>query len=153
MIKHIRIDERLIHGQVASVWTNTIGANRIMVVNDIANGDDFQKQMLRMATPPSIALSVLTVKKAVDRIAQGNYDKDNVLVVIKSVGEALDLYEAGYQFKELNIGNVSKKDDNAEAVVTGVYINDNDNQAIEKLKNYGVNVTVQMVPRDPVVKL
>lgn len=152
MIKHIRIDERLIHGQVASAWSNTLRANRIMVINDAANGDDFQKQMLRMATPPSIALSVLTVEKAVNRIAAGNYDNDTVLVILKSIEDALTLYEAGYKFEVVNIGNISKKDD-VDPIVTGIYINEKDDCAIKKLKEYGVNVTVQMTPNDSVMNL
>ncbi len=151
-IKHIRIDERLIHGQVAGAWSNTIGVNRIMVVNNEANRDDFTKQMLRMATPSALALSVLTYEKAVDRIKNGQYDKDKVLMVIKSISDALELYESGYEFDTVNIGNISAKDQN-EALVKGVYINEADQEAIDKLKEKGVKVTVQMTPQDPVKEL
>lgn len=50
-IVHARVDERLIHGQVATVWTNTVGAQRIMVVNDAAVKDQLQIGALKMAKP------------------------------------------------------------------------------------------------------
>ena len=34
MIKITRVDERLVHGQVAFAWTNSLGADCILVVND-----------------------------------------------------------------------------------------------------------------------
>ncbi|MDO0498121.1 PTS sugar transporter subunit IIB, partial [Clostridioides difficile] len=50
-IKNIRIDDRLIHGQVATMWSNKLGVTRLMVVNDAVANNSVQKQVLRMATP------------------------------------------------------------------------------------------------------
>lgn len=151
-IKHIRVDERLVHGQVASAWSNTVQANRIMVINDAANADDFTKKMLRMATPSQIGLSVLTVQKAIDRVEAGQYDNDNVMVVFKSIADALDAYKQGFKFEKINIGNCSSKD-NREPITKGIYINSEDQLAIDKLKAEGVAITVQMTPADGIIKL
>ena len=67
-IIHTRIDDRLIHGQVASMWTNQLGATRIMVVDDKAAFDDMVKTSLKLATPYGVALSVLPIEKAASRI-------------------------------------------------------------------------------------
>lgn len=151
-IVHIRIDERLVHGQVASAWSNTLQANRIMVVNDDANSDDFQKKMLRMATPAQISLSVLSFEKTINRINEGQYDKDKVFMVIKSLTDAKELYDRGYVFDKVNIGNVSAKD-NKQALTKGIYINKEDQEAIDYLKTKGVNLTVQMTPSDSIIDL
>ncbi|MBC2230316.1 PTS sugar transporter subunit IIB, partial [Listeria seeligeri] len=50
-IKHVRIDERLIHGQVATMWTNTIKTNRIMIVDDAVVKSDMEKVALKTAVP------------------------------------------------------------------------------------------------------
>lgn len=152
-IKHIRIDERLVHGQVASAWSNKFAANRMMVVNNAANADDFMKQMLRIATPAAMALSVLTYDKARERIMAGQYDNDSVFVVMKSVGDAAEFYNSGYHFDAINIGNISKKGDAAEQISTGIFLNPEDKKAIEVLKGHGVKVTVQMTPNDDVIVL
>lgn len=56
-IVNVRIDERLIHGQVAAVWTNTLNATRIMVIDDMAAKDEIQKIALKMACPSTVKLS------------------------------------------------------------------------------------------------
>ncbi len=153
MIKHIRIDERLVHGQVASFWSNSLRATRIMVVNNHANGDEFTKQMLRMATPTTMKLSVLTTEKAVDRIKNNQYEADVVLMVIKCVKDAYELYMAGYEMEAINIGNISKKDENPNEIYKGIYLNAEDQEYIDKLKEKGVKVTVQQTPQDGIIIL
>ena len=67
MIKALRIDHRLVHGQVAFTWTHFLGATRIIVIDDKAAGDDFQKMALNMAKPAGVKLNVFSVAKAVER--------------------------------------------------------------------------------------
>lgn len=62
-IIHTRIDDRLIHGQVASMWTNQLGATRIMVVDDKAAFDDMVKTSLKLATPYGVALRYCQLKR------------------------------------------------------------------------------------------
>ena len=67
-IVNARIDERMIHGQVAAIWTNLLNATRILVIDDQAAQDDIQKMALRMACPSTVKLSILSVEKAVQRL-------------------------------------------------------------------------------------
>ncbi len=64
-IVHIRIDDRLLHGQVCAFWTNTLKLTRIMVANDEVAEDELQKQVLRMAAPTGIRTSIISLKKDV----------------------------------------------------------------------------------------
>lgn len=146
-IIHVRIDDRLIHGQVAVVWTNTVGANRIMVVNDKAAADDMQKSILRMATPPGIKLSVLTVEKAVTRIKKGRYDNDKVFMVLKSPKDFLKLIREGIEIKQVNVGNMAKTKDTIQIKKT-VNITKEDLDVFVQLKEVGVKVTARMLPNE-----
>ena len=47
MIKFIRIDHRLLHGQVVFSWSKSLQINRILVVNDEAANDEFKKNVFR----------------------------------------------------------------------------------------------------------
>ena len=78
-IVHARVDERLIHGQVAMVWTNTVGATRIIVVNDEAVKDEMIIAGLKMAKPAGVKLSILSKKRAVEKFAEKTYEDDKVL--------------------------------------------------------------------------
>ena len=60
----VRIDGRLIHGQVANLWATKLNISRIMVVDDEVAGNAIEKSGLKLATPAGVKLSVLPVEKA-----------------------------------------------------------------------------------------
>ena len=73
-IVNVRIDDRLIHGQVAAVWSLVTKASRIMVVDDLVVKDPVNKEALKMACPQQCKLSILTVAKAAANLCAGKYD-------------------------------------------------------------------------------
>ena len=75
---HIRIDDRLIHGQVATRWSTGLKVNRIMVIDDAVAANDNEKAILRMAAPAGVNTSILPLEKAVANIKNGNYDGQRV---------------------------------------------------------------------------
>ena len=75
-IVNVRIDERLIHGQVAAYWTNNLNATRIMVIDDMAAKDEIQKIALKMACPSAVKLSILPAEKAAARLKEEAYPND-----------------------------------------------------------------------------
>ncbi|MDZ7542490.1 PTS mannose transporter subunit IIAB, partial [Clostridium perfringens] len=80
-IVNVRIDERLIHGQVAALWTNKLGITRIVVVNNEIIKDQIQKMALKMATPVGVKLSILSVDTAVNNLKINKYEKDKILLI------------------------------------------------------------------------
>lgn len=69
----IRIDDRLIHGQVVAYWSNSLKLTRIMVANDDVAADDMRKSVLRMAAPAGIKTSIIPVERAAKQILEGKY--------------------------------------------------------------------------------
>jgi len=147
-IIHVRIDERLIHGQVATVWTNSLGCNRIMVINDEACNSETQKYVLKLATPPSVSLSVLTIEKAVTRIKEGKYDNDKVFVIFKNPKDCVRIIEKGIELPFINVGNMSTKD-GTTSVKKSVNVSKEDVVAFRKLNDLGVKITARMIPNEP----
>lgn len=146
-IIHARIDERLIHGQVATVWTNTLGANRIMVVNDSAVKDQMQIGALKMAKPAGVKLSILSKKKAIEKILAGNYEEDKVFLITKDIPDMAYLIENGVPLKKFNVGNISQKE-NSQSIKKSVALTSEDIQQIRKLIDQGVEITAQMIPTE-----
>ena len=68
MIKAVRIDHRLVHGQVAFTWTHFLAATRIIVIDDKAANDEFQKMALNMSKPAGVKLNIFTVEKALSKM-------------------------------------------------------------------------------------
>ncbi|MGT2682237.1 PTS system mannose/fructose/N-acetylgalactosamine-transporter subunit IIB [Streptococcus porci] len=142
-----RIDGRLIHGQVANLWTTKLNISRIMVVdNDVVN-NDLEKTALKLATPPGVKLSILPVEKAAANILSGKYDSQRLLIVARRPDRFLGLLEAGVTFPELNVGNMSQSDQ-TRAVTRSINVVDKDIEDFDAIKAKGVKLIAQMVPGD-----
>ena len=149
-IVNIRVDERLIHGQVAAFWTNTLGATRIMVVDDISSKDDIQKMALKMACPGGVKLSILSIAKAAENLLANKYVGDRIFMVLKGPHTLLGLWEAGFKFDVVNVGNMSSKFGSVQ-VKRSVGVTPADVENFEKLAALGVKFTAQMVPTEEVI--
>lgn len=104
MIKHMRIDNRLIHGQVAVTWKNHIGAQAIIVCNDKVAADPIQKMALPMAARGSKVL-VYSIAETI-AYAQAN-PKETMFVICKHPSDALALIDAGLEIEHVNVGNAA----------------------------------------------
>ncbi len=144
----VRIDDRLIHGQVAALWTNTLGATRIMVVDDKVATNDVQKMSLKIATPNGVALSVLSIDKAAERITAGAYEGQRVFLVARKPGVLNKLIDKGVELKEINVGNMPYEQGKIKVANT-VSVTQEEIEDFEKLQAKGVAISIQLTPSDP----
>ena len=143
-----RIDGRLIHGQVANLWTTKLNISRIMVVDDEVAENAIEKSGLKLATPAGVKLSVLPVAKAAENILAGKYDSQRLLIVANKPDRFLRLVEAGVPIETLNVGNMSQTSE-TRSVTQSINVVDEDVAVFNKLHDKGVVLTAQMVPNDP----
>ena len=146
-IVHARVDERLIHGQVAMVWTNTVGASRIVVVNDAALKDPMVLSGLKMAKPAGVKLSIVTVKRAVQRFKENAYAGDRVFVITKNVTYMAELIRQGVEIERVNVGNVAKRE-GSKNIKKSVNLTEKDIADIHEMIDSGHPVTAQMIPNE-----
>lgn len=146
-IVHARIDERLIHGQVAMVWTNTVGASRIIVANDEAVKDEMIIAGLKMAKPAGVKLSILSLKRAGEKFAEDAYQDDKVFLITKTVHDMAALVQAGVPIKQVNVGNVAKRE-GSRPIKKSVNLTEEDVREIQEMIDGGVAVTAQMIPNE-----
>lgn len=147
-IVNTRIDERLIHGQVAGIWTTSLNTQRIIVANDEAASDHLQKSSLRMAAPTSMRLSVLPVSEAAANIQMGKYGKQRLFLLFKKPADVLRYLEAGGSLETVNVGNMSYKE-GAREVTKSIQVMKEEEEIFESIATRGVTVTAQLVPNDP----
>ena len=76
MIKLLRVDERLIHGQVAFAWTNSLKADCILIVNDAVAADKLRSNSLKMAAPAGVKFREVCCKniERCDSVVEWNKD-------------------------------------------------------------------------------
>ena len=147
-IVNARIDERLIHGQVAGIWSSTLKTQRLMVINDAAAENTLQKTSLRMAAPKSMRLSVLTVQDAVNNINAGKYGKQRLFLIFKKPSDVLKFIELGGKLEHVTVGNMSFETGNRE-ITKNIYITEEEAHIFAAISNSGVNITAQLVPSEP----
>ncbi|QQP69683.1 PTS sugar transporter subunit IIB [Carnobacterium sp. CS13] len=146
-ITAVRIDGRLIHGQVANLWTTKLGISRIMVVDDGVANNAIEKSGLKLATPAGVKLSILPVEKAAANILAGKYDSQRLLIIAKKPDRLLKLVELGVPIKEINVGNMSQSDE-SKSITRSINVLDEDIEDFKKLNEKGVELVSQMVPND-----
>ncbi|WP_029257575.1 PTS sugar transporter subunit IIB [Pediococcus pentosaceus CGMCC 7049] len=146
-ISAVRIDGRLIHGQVANLWTTKLGVTRIMVIDDKVAASDIEKSGLKLARPAGIDLSVLSEKVAADHIKRGGYDSQKVFIVVKRPQVLLDLVNDGVKLETINVGNMSQTDETTQ-ITNSINVVQDDVDAFKVLHEKGIKITQQMVPGD-----
>ncbi|MBL5009833.1 PTS system protein [Enterococcus lactis] len=149
-IVNVRIDERLIHGQVAGIWAPSLHTQRIIVINDEAAADTLQKSSLRMAAPTSMRLSVLSVESAAKNIRSGKYGKQRLFLVFKNPTDVLRYLKAGGKLTHVNVGNMSYKEGSKD-ITKSIQVLEEEIDVFESIAAMDINVTAQLVPNDPVI--
>ncbi|CCI86417.1 PTS system mannose/fructose/N-acetylgalactosamine-transporter subunit IIB [Lactobacillus gigeriorum] len=143
----VRIDGRLVHGQVANLWTPKLQVDRIIVIDEAASTDDIQKSGLRMATPMTTRLSVLNYKVAADHIKNERYGKQRVFLVAKRPQEYLKLLDEGVELASINVGTMSQTP-TTKAVTKQINVEQEDIEVFDKIAEKGVELTAQLTPSD-----
>ena len=141
-----RIDNRLIHGQVATQWTNYLGANLILVANDKVAGDKMRQGLMDMAAPNGVATRYFTIQKTIDVIGKAA-DRQKIFIVCETPQDVLRLVEGGVPIKKVNIGNMHMAEGKHVAVGV-VAVDDDDIAAFQALRDKGVTLEVQKVPTE-----
>ena len=108
MIQALRVDERLIHGQIAMVWSRALDLDGIVVANDETANDEMQKMALKMAVPSGLKVIIKSVQGAIDLLSDPRAGKMKLLVLVRTVGDAVLLAEKLPGINYVNIGNVGK---------------------------------------------
>lgn len=149
MLKLIRVDERLLHGQVAIGWTSNSGANTILVANDEAQKDKVKAMALDLAKPSGVKLYIRSVAESgpiVEKFASAK--KAQVLVLVRTVQDALKLIKnSNGVIKELNVGGL-KFEDGKKKLNDYVAVSDQDIADLKTIQKLGVNLDFRMLPRD-----
>ena len=146
-VANIRIDERLIHGQVAIMWTNLLNANRIMIIDDETVKNDIQKALLKVACPVGVKLSILSIETASNNLKNESYKGDRIFIIAKNPTTLLKLRESGFEFDSITVGNMSTKE-GSKQLKKSVSVTERDIESFRKLKEYGVNSSAQTIPND-----
>lgn len=142
-----RVDERLVHGQVAMVWVRVVGADRIIVANDEAVHSQMQIEALLLAKPAGVKLAIVSIQRAIKNILAGKYDADRSFLITKNITDMKRLIAGGIGIKEFNVGNIAPRA-GAQKIKNSVYLTPEDIDNLNEMIKAGIKITAQMVPSE-----
>lgn len=147
-IKLARIDDRLIHGQVSTVWVKEAGANRIIVISDEVDSDEIRKTLVKQAAPPGVKVNVLCVEKAVKVFNNPKYENEEVFYLFTNPQEVVKVIEKGIPIKKINIGGMQYRPGKTQ-ITKAVSVDENDIESFEILKKLNCELDYRVVATDP----
>jgi PTS system mannose-specific IIB component len=145
MIKAMRIDHRLLHGQVAFTWAHFLGATRIIIIDDAAAADDFTKMALNMSKPAGVKLNVFSVQRALERADKIDSLSDNIFIVFGCTHDAAAFITGHPGFRELNVGGLAKKP-NSKTYSGVVYLTPEEEDDLRRVEATGCKLFMQQLP-------
>lgn len=150
MISLMRIDDRLIHGQVATVWSKYLDVSRIIVANDDVINDETQMMALSMAVPTGIKAIFRSVEDASKLLNDPRANSLKILVLVSSPRDAIRLVDLVSEITEVNIGNFGRINNTTgiqkEQLYSNVFVSASEKEDLIELKNKVNEVYVQTVP-------
>lgn len=147
-----RIDDRLIHGQVATRWTKETNVTRIIVVSDEVAADNVRKTLLTQVAPPGVTAHVVDVDKMVRVWNNPKYGQDKVMLLFTNPTDVERVVEAGVNIKSVNIGGMAFRQGKTQ-VNNAVSVDQKDIAAFEKLNARGIELEVRKVSTDQKLKM
>ncbi|WP_181573589.1 PTS N-acetylgalactosamine transporter subunit IIB [Photorhabdus laumondii] len=149
-----RIDNRLVHGQVGVTWTNSLGANLVLVANDQAAGDLMQQNLMDMVVSDGVQTRYFTLQKTIDMIHKAA-ERQKIFIVCKTPQDVLTLVKGGVPIRFVNVGNMHFAEGKRQIHKT-VSVDDSDVVVFRELEQLGVTCEIRRVPDEagePIAKL
>jgi mannose/fructose/N-acetylgalactosamine-specific phosphotransferase system component IIB len=144
----VRIDDRLVHGQVVVGWNRVVCARFIVVCNDRVAGDEFARTIVETASAPAdITVIVLSVDEASAETRSGAFRNGGAILLLDSPADVLRILDAGVELDNVNLGGMHQKPGKTEAA-TAIWLDESDCADLRSLVKRGARVTAQMVPTE-----
>ena len=138
----VRVDHRLIHGQVITKWVKIAQAQKIIIVDDFLGQDEFMADIYRMAAPSGVEVAILTAEDAGQAFQNNTLGDKNIFILFKNVDMANKAYKAGLKYEKIQLGGIPN-----EAGKKMVFGNQ-DVEQLNELNKDGVEIVLQVIPEE-----
>lgn len=147
-----RIDDRLIHGQVATRWTKETNVSRTIVVSDEVAADHVRSTLLKQVAPPGVTAHVVDVEKMIRVYNNPAYGRDRVMLLFTNPTDVVRLVENGVNITSVNIGGMAFRQGKTQ-ITNAVSVDEKDIEAFKKLDARGIELEVRKVSSDSRLKM
>ena len=149
----LRVDERLIHGQVVVGWGEHIHMDRIAVVDDEISASPWEQELYCLGVPPSVDAQFATVQEAREQLPRWREDPRRMTVLLRDC-QSLERLAAGGALHgmEVNLGGLHSAP-GRERVLPYLFLSPSDREALQHVADEGVTITARDLPASRPVPL
>ena len=147
MIVLLRIDHRLLHGQVAFSWTKSISTDCILIASDAVVQDELRMTALRVSKPNGVKLVMKNIEDSLKALNSGVTDKYKLMILCENIEDASKLAFVYDKITSINLGGI-KNESGKRQISKAISVNDAEVELLKKLNEKGIELEVRMVPDD-----
>jgi PTS system sorbose-specific IIB component len=145
----LRVDDRLIHGQVVAGWARPLGIESLILASDTLSADEWACTAYRLAVPEGMKFLCYSIKACAEYVTDGK-DKKRIMIVVEKIADAYRLVTDGLPVKEINIGGISYTD-GARTITPYIYLSPDEIEWAVKLYQMGIKLIGKQLPNSPPV--
>lgn len=147
MIILLRVDHRLLHGQVAFSWIQNLGADCILIANDGVVNDELRKTTMKLAKPQEVKLVIKNIEDSIQALKSGVTDKYKLFIVVESVEDAYKIAKEVDEIKQINLGGVKARE-NSRNISKAVNLLEEEENLLKELQSLGIEIEIRQVAND-----
>ncbi|MEG0093515.1 MAG: PTS sugar transporter subunit IIB [Erysipelotrichaceae bacterium] len=144
-IKLVRLDFRLIHGQVVTKWVKAVDATKIVIINDTLANDEFMANIYKMAAPSNVKVEIYSIQAGISAFKENQFGEQNTILLFKSVEEVYLANKEGLIIDALQIGGLGGGAGRVNTS-TGISFDAKDVKLLREMKEFGSEIYIQVVP-------
>ena len=141
-----RVDDRLIHTEILTLWVPEVNANRIIIVDDVVAKDKFRSKVIKEMAPKGLVIHVYGIDRAEEKLKEApSFEGERVIVLAESPLIFEELIKRGIRINQLNIGGMGIRGER-KAVARRVACDAMEMESIHQMIRQNVHVYFQTVP-------
>jgi PTS system mannose-specific IIB component/fructoselysine and glucoselysine-specific PTS system IIB component len=148
----VRVDDRLIHGQVVVGWVQALGVQRIVLVDDQVSANEWERELYRLSVPPGLVVEFASVDEGVELLEEWGGERQRTILLVGDVDTIVRLCTRTEHIRKVNVGGLHDGTRRSQRL-SYVYLSDEEAQQLLALSEAGVEVTAQDVPTARAVPL
>ena len=144
-VEMIRIDDRLIHGQIVTAWAKNKQINKIWIVDDGVSKDEFVKGIMQLVAPSDKELIISGLDEMPSILEKLDNDSPRVLILVKFPSTAEAIFKAGVKHRELNVGGIGAGPDR-QKLFKNISASKEEKEKLKNIQDMGVDLFFQVTP-------
>ena len=141
----VRVDQRLIHGQVVTNWIKRTNANKIVILDNEISADPFMKKVFMMAGPPGVKLDIYNVEEGAAEFQKNQFGDGTIMVIFRNIPAAFKSFTAGYKFPNLQVGSAGGAP-GRQNVHGPITLNDEEAGMLNEIAKEGTKINFHATP-------